>query len=203
MTINLPKEPAFVRKVRNVRVAFWLPFGKLQTIGPIGRQLDLRNFSGICLAFEGKKWGIEDLLYFGGGQVSTPFTYGKHEWTQGQKCLFSLIHIGARRVLHRYDWGSVWAVGGFAFSTASQKGLPAGAKTEEYKIEGSTPYIGADWRHVFSTKTFKASPTEGGLFYGQFSARAYPFALSKVGDGGVLSINLSIGVLIGQNLSLL
>jgi hypothetical protein len=202
MTIPLRKQAPFENKLKNLKVNFYFPIGTMLGYGALGKRLALGNFGGFCVAFEGKKWGIEDQIYIGNGRVGQAFVSGTTAWPQSQKYRVGLIQGGVRRVISNFEQSSLWAAVGFCGPTITQKNIPTGADKEEYMIDTSTPYFGADWRRKLNFPTFRASQTEGAIIYAQISTRVFPWAMRKIDKGGIVTISVNVGILIGENVKI-
>jgi hypothetical protein len=199
MAIPLRKQAPFENKIKNLRVNFYFPIGTMLGFGALDKKLALGNFGGFCVAFEGKKWGIEDQIYIGNGRVGQAFVSGTTAWPQSQKYRIGIIHAGIRRVITRFEQSSLWTAVGFGGPVVTQKNIPSGADIEEYRINTSSPYFGADWRRKLNFPTSRASQTEGAIVYAQISTRVFPWAIRKVDKGGIVTLSVNIGILIGEN----
>jgi hypothetical protein len=192
------QQPKFAQWVREQRVLFWVPFGRMQAVGALENALSFRYFSGLCMAFEGRKWGVEDLLYYGRGRVNNPFNFAQKEWLPGQKYQFNVVQLGARRVVGRTPKGSVWAAAGLSVISVVPRDFPVGTSGSDFEISSAAPYFGGDWRQLLPFKSLNASYAENGFLYGQVSARIYPWALTNFSKGGLFNVSLNIGILVAH-----
>ena len=176
---------------KNLRVGFFLPVGGFSAVGGLRKNLKLGVWAGIGICFEGKKWGIEDVLCFdvGGSRVKTAFSENG-DWRAGRKVGFSVIQLGLKRILFRNARNSVWAVGGLSFTTLRPKKYEGSESREVFVVDATQPYLGAIWRKGIW-------PKNGASYGGQLFTRFYPFASPKVAGGVVISFGLAMDLLTG------
>jgi TonB family protein len=199
MNVFLRQKTILDRKFENLRVAFEIPIGYRLMYGALNKKIDLKSFGGVALKFEGLKWGIDLEIFTGGGKVLTSFYNNQYLWEKDRKIWLSNIQFGAKRKLIDIINGSMWAVGGIGITEFNHANPTRGNPSEYSKLTSYSPYFGADIRRFLPFYSFKMSPIERGMFYGQFSFRTFPWAIQKIERGGIFSFNVSVGLMVAQN----
>ncbi len=200
MTVSLGQAWNFMPNPRvgrwpELKISFWAPFATILATDKLGSRLGPSFLGGLGVSFEGKKWGIEDVILFGGGRVREPFSL-RYDWLEGQRTVRFCLQFGAMRSLKKFEKGSLCAVGGVSFFGARVKNAPKPtAQNELINEEGQSIYLGFLARRVLTKGIWQS---ENGALCATFSARMSPAALRKVGNGTAFSVVAGLSILGAQ-----